>query len=521
MYNGLANSCPSGMAEDCLLVRDVIDFGDGTGALVRLQAMTGYGDLYWGIVCAGRVILVVFLPEGQLKEFTLYYDQGFSEQAVSIVPNGGWPDDSGIDLTVQQQFYILDKANVVEVDFDCVIEVLSAFGDAAQFSGWSLSGLRRNYNSRATDKTTQFQIDIVLTNVAGTYTVSLQLGSLVIASGTIVGNGVVTLTAQNGSGLSGTVTLTFSGVLSLGAAYVQARWAAQYEVHCAPTLTFPRSPEAVVTDPGLANRLMGRVTAAPGNNSFLVRAITDTQVTGTNTAAAGTIATPGRPAPPTALALQSSPGNWTNTAIQFAASPTAGATYRIYDSLLDNPTDFNAAPGTHIADAGTITYTLPSLGSAGTGKRRISVVAVSGGIEDGYRRTLTIEYAAGVIILPRPNVPKFSLASKNGRAVVVNFSYDTTEQAGVGATVQLFLFRKGAAVSFVTPANTMALPTTKGAIKSGTISATAAADDWHQFAVLVTTAAGVQSLNTALSKPEWLSTAAPGVPGNVTATLVG
>lgn len=528
MMTGLATSCVTGTAEDCLLIFDRFDFADGTGCRVRLKAIPTYGDDYWGVVCRGKIVAVVYLPEGELREVVVIYDYEVTqngnpavEHPISIVPNGGWSDASFVDLAVQQQAYMLDKATTLQLDFDCIVEVLNAFGDLGQLSGWTLQGLRRGLNGRPSNSQQHIRLDVIIENNAGTYTVLLQMNTLVVASGSRFGNGAIVLDEQNGSGLSvGGVTIAFSVELALGDAFLEARWAQKYELHIgASPLTFPHAADGIVLDAGLSNRLSGKVTKAAGTYDYLVRAITDTLITGNNTAAAGTILIPGRPQPISALALQSSAGDSTGTKIQWQASATNLATYRIYDSALDSPTDFNAAPSTHIAGSGTITFTMPSLGAGVTGKRRIVVVAVNGGIEDGYRLSLAVEYDAGAIVRPRPNIATFGLLRKNGRTLTVQYSYNHVDEAGVGASVQLFLVRKGAALNLASPDATGALPSGAG-IVSGSISALAGADDWYQYLIVIGTSGGVDSPNVSLQGPEWLSSAVPAAVGNVSATLV-
>ncbi len=598
-----------------MLIFDVTDYGDGTGAMVTLQACQGLGDSYWGIVCAGKVLTVVWLPEGITIETSIVYDQSLLSQAaalglaaefpVSIVPNSGYSDSSVADLTIQQQDFLLDKARTVQIDFDCVIEVLSAFGDSNQFSAWTLSGLQRYINGQPTANRTQLQMSILLltssaalpvttngqdvtTGVANTgsgslnvttgqavsaHYVYLQIGSLILASGSITGNGTVTLAAQNGSGLNGTVVLNYSAdITEIGAAFIDARWAEKYNINIASVLNFPRTPELVVADPGLSNRLNGKVgPLTAGTYPFVVQAVTDTGIKGNNIAAQGTIAVPGRPLPPGVPALDSPTGDYTDTKIVATASLTAGATYIWHDmQYINGPIDFHASAATFpaVTAGSTMHLTLPTLpGGAQAGIRRGALVAVNGGIEDGYRKPFEVEYLAnGTIYAPRPNVPSFNVDSKTGRQLTVRFAYDSANQAGIGAIAELFIVEKGGVVNWNAPAAVVSLGGITGTIKNGTISAVAPADDWYQYAVVIQTAVpittngtnvttnsqnvttgGVQSINSqpfvaiftngqnvttnntdvltqgpaSLQGPEWLSNAIPAAPGNVAATLIG
>lgn len=85
--------------------------------------------------------------------------------------------------------------------------IITEAGDASnQLSAWAFTGA-------SSSNTNAFVLYYKLTDVAGTRTVEIykdSAGSNLVASGTLVGDGTVTLTAQNSSGLSGSVVVAYT-----------------------------------------------------------------------------------------------------------------------------------------------------------------------------------------------------------------------------------------------------------------------------------------------------------------------
>lgn len=512
-----------------LLDYDVEDGGDGLSCTITVLPADGYGDQFWGVVVAERVMEIIYLPEDVTTKIDVVYPElGLDVVPVDLVPLGDWPDDYDVDLAYQQRDFVSDKSKLIQVEWDAVIEELEAYGDNGQLSNWSFpaDSVQRFRNCRAVDgQATQGEIDVVLTDAAGTRTVSLQLDDRVLASGSRSGDGSVTLTEQNDSGLSGTVDVTYTADLALGSAFMRVRWAKVYEIHIdTAALSFPRTAEYEANDTGLANRLAKQMELTAGTYNYLVRAESDTGIDSTNTASQQIVVT-GRPDAPGEISLQSPPGDWSGTKIQFEASATAGATYRVYDCVdHDDIIDFETVVATPGAGSGTIQVTLPaSPGGAAAGIRRVCVVALAGGIEDARRRRIKIEYdASGDVILPRPNIPIGELSSISGRALTIAYSYDHTDEPGVATDIQLFLLAEGDALPAdgATPDATANLAQSSG-VEYGTIAATALADGWYYAILRAATTDGVQSANSELTEERWLSTAAPVAPANQSAEIVG
>ena len=334
-----------------------------------------------------------------------------------------------------------------------------------------------------------------------------------IAEGSRSGDGSITLAAQNSSGVTGTVNVTYTADIAAGVAFLDIRWAKKYEIHVDTVLT------KTLKDQGLANHQAAVVgPLATGNRDIQVRAISDTGVSGTLSGAI-TKSIPGRPNPPGAISYTS--GTRANTVVSFEASTTSGATYRLYDSAYDEPIDFTTVAATRAAGSGTLTLTLPDMGSNSAAKRRICIVALDGGIEDGLRRRLVLEYdSTGAFVPQRPNIPGFSFKSvTSGRKLTVDYSYNKREQKGTAQDINLYVFKEGDAISYASADATAVLGTDP--IEVGTLNFTPASDGWYFYIVRTATSGGDLSENTQLMGPVYLSNTTLAAPANVAVEVLG
>lgn len=524
MNTGDPTSVAPGENEHHVDTFDLLVNSTGRGARLTVRAAAGYGNNHWAVVVDERIQNIIFLPEGELVEIDVLFSLDQSIHIVSLSPLGSWDSDVDIDVTQDQRNFESDKGKSAIITWDAVIEEIESFNDLQQLSNLVLTGLRRFTNARTLlGKSTQAALDIQITDVAGTRTVILSISGFVIASGSRVGDGTITLTASNNSGIiaPSSVDIVYSADVTLAAgAFAAIRWAASYEVHVAvqPTISFPRTAEKIILDDGKANNFAAVIdNLGAGTFDYVIRAVTDSGTVGTNTAVLGSFIVPGRPEAPGTPVYAS--GDNTNTVLDFLASTTGGATYRAYDSVLGEATNFEVIAATAGAGGGTLSINMPSIGAA-AGIRRIVVVAVSGGIEDAERKAVEVEYdAAGVVVTPRPNVPGFRLESISGRTIKVRWYYDPSDALDVATVTQLFIFAEGATPVFTTPDATSAIAAGVG-IQTGTFEFTVGSDAWFNWLVKAATAAGIQSRNVELQGPIYLSTATPAVPANDASSVV-
>lgn len=456
-----------------------------------------------------------FAPDDSITEILTPFDTSQTLHNISIVPLGD-SADSSIDISWQQNLWESTRSNRLKVNVTPVPDYFS-YGDSGQLTSWSLTGVSRNdnvkpYLFRPTWGITQ----LTLTNTAGTRTVTLLIDGTPVASGSRVGNGSITLSAVNSSGLTGSVTVTYTGDVTSNA-FVVARFPATYPVYWKTTPftapDFPRTADGTITDDGHSNLFVLRTGAlAAGTYYVLPHQKDDAANESTNLDGGGQTGTVVLvPAAPGTAVYTS--GAAAATVISFAASATPAATYRGYDSGITGQLDLNTISFTHIAGTGTLTQTLAGISVGFTGTRLIMIRAVSGGVEEGNVQLLRIEYLAGVVVLPRPPAPGISAkVTVSGRTLTVPVSVNINEVLGTPTTVALFLFAVGGSPNYASPDGTASLGTAVASIRSVAVSATAGADVLRMYAVRTVTAGGVQSSNTDTYGPVKLTTTVPAGP---------
>lgn len=532
MSPGMLTTVAPGDYEDFLLDFIPRDDGSGNAAIVPLMCASGYGDTFWVIGCDRIPQHVVFIPEGLQTPIhqTVFYDVDQTTHKVFAFPLGDWDNFADIDPTFTAAYFESDKGKSAKIDFQPTMEIVEANNDLDQLSSWSLTGIERFATGRPIrGEKTKAKIDIQIENAGGTYTVILSCNGWRIASGSRVGNGIVTLTQENNSGVSGQVTIAFTAELDeTDEAYVVGRWAKSYAVTCG-------SGSATVNDPGRGEWLtcvVGPLTS--GVNNISITPTSDTNVAGT--ARTSSITIPGRPEPPGALTVVAG-GTFNSTDVQFTASSTSGATYRLYESEeLDGPINHSEPTDLHIAGTGAITWRIPNIAS-GTGKRRLYIVAVDpvGNMEDMTRRSLTIEYLSGNVVSPRPNRPGFNLRYPDpvtSRAITCEYTYNTEREPGTATKLKMFILDEGETFGIgedvdpsTDPADaevTFDVNNKIDGFYTGTISATAGSNGWKRVVVIAETAGGAQSDNTDPTPAVYVSNAVmAAVPNTITVSVVG
>lgn len=521
MVPGQPNTSPGGDPADFFAIYEIKPRPGGTGAILRFLPWSGLGDTYWVITVDRKVFKIVFIAEdqitaGQPLEFLLpFRSHASSTHGVTVFSNGHWPDVADMDPFSQHDAYFEERSVDRLFQFDAVIEVLAAYGDNEQLSAWSLSGLRRFANLRTVpNRRNVGELDVLIENDSGTYTVALCLGDYIVAQGSRVGNGVVVLAEQNSSGVSGSVTLAYSAEIALGACVLQARWCEQYQLHISTAaLSFPRAAELTITDRGYDNKVSMRYgPLANGTYNWLIRAVSDTGIASTNVAS-GTLTVSGFPEPCGEISLNTPSGRTlADTRIQFAASATEGATYRAYDSELDEPTNREVIVETAAAGSGTIILQLPELVASGPGFRNVLVRAVSGGVEDRYFRKIRIEYdAGGNVVVPVPNVPVAKFVRVSSLTITVGYAYKPAEAKATANRIKAYLLNEsGATVTTAT-----ALISGSGAIRTGSLNLTALTPAHYTVVLTALTSGDAESAESNVVGPEWLSAAAPAEPAAV------
>ena len=515
---GFPLSVPLGGHEEMIKTMEIDDVGDGPR--VRFEPHSGY-DQYFRLVVDGVAQgAPVYGRNGVRNEVTGVFESPDTTHMVSLCPQGDWATDT-IDVSGQ---YIYWQAGITDRIYSEITPQLQFFsyGESGQLTAWSLSGLKRFANCRPVAHRQLWGIlECELTNSGTTRTVTLKLDGLTVASGSRTGDGSVTLTASNASGITGSVTVTYTGDVTSGANIV-ARWPAQIKAHHKTSIfaapDFPRTAEGTIYDDGRQNLYLYRSARLAAGTYYVVPHTVDENGTeSTGIALGGSTVVlntpPGAPGVPVYTS-----GGAAATIITFDASATAGATYDCMDSNASGILDVDTVANTRASGTGSLTHALAALTDLSfTGIRYVLMRALSGGVQEKNTNILEIEYAAGVVVLPRPPIPGVGQnVTTVGRALTVPFTIDTNEQLASAATVELFLFAVGGSPTYGTADASTAVGTAIGGIIQGTISFTAAGNVDRMWAIRTKTSGGVQSNNTETYGPVRLTTAVPDDPASFT-----
>lgn len=212
------------------------------------------------------------------------------------------------------------------------------YGDT-QVDDIVVTGAKRGSNVALLDGfTTRGQLSYSITSVGTTRIVRWWNGSKMVAEGSRVGNGAVTCDAVNGSGVTVTCILTYTGDLAPGIAMLNLLWPAAYQIHYdVDPLVFPRTPEATVLDTGADNYLYLTPTLDGGTYNFNVLTVDDADdVQDAMFPVTETQEIDEPPAAPTNLSVS---GDASALLVEWDVGE-AGCTYTVYASLVGEPVNF-------------------------------------------------------------------------------------------------------------------------------------------------------------------------------------
>jgi hypothetical protein len=490
-----------------LLAND--DFGSGAA----LTFYSVFSQFYQLVIDGRNSGAPIFVKAGAVKTMKGSYI-GQAPHTVSVVGCGQSAAANLFDPTPTQIWFLSNRASTIHCELNGVPEQFSE-GDGGQFSNWNVTGVKRFLNCRpVAQRTTWGEIDLTLTTVGTKHTLTLSIGGNTLASGSVVGNGIITLAEANNSGISAlgedTVTLNYTGDIPNALGSLLTAFPAQYNIYYrlgSPVTVFG-TPQAKKVDDGRVSATS--FTSGPlaaGTWYVVVRQVNEDGIESTNTAnfTVQIVTTLGAPGIPVYAS-----GGASATVIHFTASAAITSTYNLYDSDVLSVISTNPVSNS-IAGTGTISLTLPALTNLMfTGTRYVFVRALLAGIESGNSIALAIPYVAGVVQGLAPNPPAVNYISTNGKSLSVAFSLDMLNQPITPTKVQLFLSITPT-FDFTSESAHVAI-SANGRFAMGTVTGVAGANGLYYFAIRATTAGGVQSQNVNYGGPIRLTTVAPPQP---------
>lgn len=280
------------------------------------------------------VRVAVPIPPGSTTASIAFVDSGDHEQfdETNYVPGGWIKEEESADAARLRVQWVAGY----RVDED------TGEGSLASVV---LTGISRFSNCEPDDRfpLTRGRVWYTIEQVGTTTFVRLWARGSLVASGSRTGDGLVTLAANNSSGLTGTALLTYSADVGPNTAFVTCRYAAAYYLHYSTSaLSYPRTPEMTIYDKGVANYIVITPILPGGSYNYSVQALGDDGTLESPVSAPADspklIKSP--PLPVTSLAA-------TGTAAAITVTWVAGeggCTYMVYSSLPDEPVNLGQWP---------------------------------------------------------------------------------------------------------------------------------------------------------------------------------
>jgi hypothetical protein len=197
--------------------------------------------------------------------FSYTLDEGTELGSFYIVESGSW-DAYDNENSVLNGGSIPDgwikewettHAKRLKIEWDPEPMIKGIYGDT-QLTGVSITGINRASNvEKLTGQADQCRLWYSLTTQGTIHYIQWYADNRLVASGNLVGNGLVTCTEENGSGLNISAILTYTGDLTLGLAWIEISFPASFQIHYSTTpLSYPRTPEDTVLDDGVSNHFV-------------------------------------------------------------------------------------------------------------------------------------------------------------------------------------------------------------------------------------------------------------------------
>lgn len=372
--------------------------------------------------------------------------------------------------------------------------VVPPLTDGGFTQNWALTGAIQGFNTAYVDGQTSWgRLGLTITNDGTTCTVTLDMNGRTVASGSFVYIGApftVTLTAQNGSGLSGTVDINnIAAVVAAG--IVDVRWPRSMQIY-RDTFNPPTTLRDAVIFKGLNTVRWPEPADLPaGTYYYATKPLSDTATLGSLSAVVSkSPIVP--PAPPTLLAYSS--GNAGNLVLSFKNSLTALATYRLYmATIINGVASLNDIQATAAAGVPGAANTIAAPAITGFPGFAYPVVrAVLAGVEERNLNMLKLEFLGdGSFVPARPNAPYIASVSFSGRTITIKGGYNTEHEVGVATTLQLYVRTPAGAYAFAASGALSAVGN-KG-LKQASITYLFPADGYYYVELFAATAGAVLS----------------------------
>ena len=522
MFYGAPYGCPYDDPANYFPVIETTDLGGGLLVSCPEGALPGM-DCWWRLILDGMPKSTPqYAPGGAPMQFKGVYS-GKNPHAWAVFCQGGF-SSMNIDPTIMLAIDAIGAATTLNAELTSIPSIFS-FDDGGQFSNWNLTGANRFNNTRPVQgEPTWGGLDLFMSTVGGVHTITLALDGVVQASAVITGNGSFTVVDQGG-GIVGTGTLAYTADIPAAApATLIHDWPAQLRIYykTTPWIALPTgAPQGIINDNGKSASYSYRSATLPaGTYYLLVHQVDEDFNEGTGLQGGGIEmvieAVPAAPGKPKIVSNTITGGN--SVTVVSVTCPAA-CTLNIYDSSITGLLDVTSTAATQVVAAPSIVnVALPAIADTFTGPRYILIRAEISAVESQNSDVTTLNYTAGVLALPAPNVPTLSCNSitKTGLSISVPFTLDLASQDAPPGSVSLYIYPVGGSPGVASGVTSVLTPVglgNTGHLMVGTVAGTVSTPGLYMFVLASETAGGQFSAFSAPVGPFKLTTAAPVDPG--------
>ncbi len=339
------------------VVSMVGDYVDTNVLRIRATLSGHHRDKYYAPFVNGQYLgYNVYAPIDTPLEILVTFTNGTTLGSFYLEDAGDYATFNSFVPIGQAQNFDALTSNRIYMEFASTYTISAVYGDT-QLSAISITGAKRNTNvAQVQGWPTRGALSYSITTTGTTHVVRWWSDTTMVAEGSRVGDGALTCTAANGSGMSIPCTLTYTADLIPNVAFVELRWPKSFQIHYSTSpLVFPRSPEATVNDTGSDNYLFLTPVITNGSYNVDVLEVDDGGIVQTaGIPASKTAVLNAVPLPPTVTTIT---GTAAATTINWTAGE-AGCTYTVYYSHVGMPIDligYAPASITTAADATSAT----------------------------------------------------------------------------------------------------------------------------------------------------------------------
>ena len=460
------------------------------GVLARFMARSGWGNAYFGLYNNGILVANVFAPEGIEPAPVRISANYFANQISVVILRLGHLGDQGYNIArIARTYEALDSGRVTLL-WTWKPRIIGPQNDGGYTSAWSLSGLSRNNTNGVSGSQNWSQLSFDFTVTGSSVTVTVRRGQSSVASGVGTVGNVITLSALNGSQISGSVTIANTAVTTTNATLL-IRWPAAMKIR-RDSVNPPVNVAATIPFDGLDSANWTEFAdLAAGTWYYNLTEVSETGVDGTQSSPAFSEVITAPPTPASNLTYIS--GNAASgITLGFSPSSTAGATYRLYLGQIGAQMDLNSIAAT--ASAGATQITTPALTGA-PGTAHVLLRAVNAGVEEKSLTTFDITLdSSGNYVPTAPNTPTIvasSVVLTAGLSLALRGTYSTLNEEGTAT--QLNLYARTPTGSYGSVLATSALAASSTGIKSAALTYTFPSSGLRYIALRAATASGVLS----------------------------